>query len=222
MSKVEVKGRNFLGFEIEIFSESLSDIKKEIDLKVNRGAHFFNNAITTLKLAPENKNFAMEIYEFLKQKGIVIHAIEVDSAQGCNAQGVIPIIETKDTHIVSAEKNEEVAVFKGNLRNGQTIKSDGTLVVVGNVNPNSYVYATGDIYVLGKLYGIPHAGYGLNNNAIIFAFDLNATQIRIGNLITRSPDEKLSKKKDNVFEVAYVDNNQIFISSYYEWLKLNK
>jgi len=109
------------------------------------------------------------------------------------------------------------------LRNGQTIRSDGTLVVAGNVNPNSYVYATGDIYVLGKLYGIPHAGYGLNNAAVIFAFDLNATQIRIGNLITRSPDEELNeKKKDDIFEVAYVDNNQIVISSYYEWLKLNK
>lgn len=222
MSKVEVKGRNFLGFEIEIFSESLNDIKKEIDLKVGRDTHFFNNAITTLKLVPENKKFAKEIYEFLKQKGIVIHAIEVDNAQRCNAQGIIPIIETKDTHTVSTGKNEEVAVFKGNLRNGQTIRCDGTLIVAGNVNPNSYVYATGDIYVLGKLYGIPHAGYGLNNAAVIFAFSLNATQIRIGNLITRSPDEELNEKKDDVFEVAYVDNNQIVISSYYEWLKLNK
>lgn len=222
MSKVEVKGRNFLGFEIEVFSESLSDIKKEIDLRIGNGAYFFNNAIITLKLTPKNKNFAIEIYKFLKQKGVVVHAIEVDNTQGCNAQGIIPIIESKDTHIVSAEKNKEVAVFKGNLRNGQTIRSDGTLVVAGNVNPNSYVYATGDIYVLGKLYGVPHAGYGLNNDAVIFAFDLNAPQIRIGNLITRSPDEELNSKEDNVFEVAYADNGQIVISSYYEWLKLNK
>ena len=38
------------------------------------------------------------------------------------------------------------------------LQADGDLVVIGDVNPNGRVVAAGNIYVLGRLKGIAHAG----------------------------------------------------------------
>ncbi len=220
MEKVAIKGKNFLGFEIEINADDIDSIMQELDVVLASSAHLMKNSIITLRLYEKNKQFADNILSFLNNKGIDINAVVVDDKQDIDIS--IPTIELKNIHLLSDRQKQEAATYKGNLRNGQEIRVNGDLIVVGNVHANSYIFATGNIFVLGKLYGIPHAGYGGNNNAIIFAFDLNPPQIRIGDSITRSPEEGVSiKQNKNVsFEIAYIDNNRIVISSYDEWLKL--
>ncbi len=222
MGKVLIKGKNFLGFEIEIKAEDMEHIKKELDIVLSNSAHFLKNTIVTLKLTEKNKLFANDILRYLKDKDIALNAVVVENKNNCISD--VPIIETKNMHLLAEQKAEKAATFKGNLRNGQTIRVSGDLIVAGNVNANSYVYATGNIFVLGKLNGIPHAGYGGNNDAIIFAFYMNPTQIRIGDFITRSPEEGVGLKNADipVSEVAYVSGGNIVISSYEEWLKLKK
>ncbi len=220
MENVTIKGKNFLGFEIEINADDLEEIKKGLDIVIASSVHLIKNSIVTLRFTEDNKQFANDILNYLKGKNIDINAVVVDDKN--NLQSSVPVIELKNIHLLSDSHKQQPATYKGNLRNGQEIRVNGDLIIAGNVNPNSYVYATGNIFVLGKLYGIPHAGYGGNNDSMIFAFDLNPPQIRIGNLITRSPEEGVSVKQNNnmVFEVAYAENNSIVISSYDEWLKL--
>lgn len=220
MEKVAIKGKNFLGFEIEINSESIDDIKKELDIVLSSSAHLLKNALLTLKLTEENKIFADKIVDFISDKNIDINAVVVQNRKGCSVD--IPIIETKDIHFLKGEGEKQTVSYRGNLRNGQTVRADGDVVIAGNANANSYIYATGNIFVLGKLNGIAHAGYGGNNNAIIFAFNLNPPQIRIGDLITRSPEGNINVKGNNStsHEVAYVSDNSIIITTYEEWLKL--
>ncbi len=219
MSKVEIKGKNFLGFEITVNDNNLSVVFAELESLLSVSSRFMKNSIVTLKLNEFNKSLAEEIVKFLKEKEIFVNAVVVDDRKGLKTH--VPVIEVGSTHFVNEEREKEVSTFKGNLRSGQSIKANGDLVVVGNVNSNSYVYATGNIFVLGKLYGVPHAGYGGNNDAIVFAFDLNPPQIRIGDYITRSPEENvLLKKRVNVVpEVAFVDDGAIVIVSYDEWVK---
>ncbi len=220
MGKVTIKGKNFLGFEIEINSNSIDEIKKELDIVLSSSAHLLKNTLLTLKLTESNKIFADKIVSFISDKNIDINAVVVQNKNGCNID--IPIIETKDIHFLKGEGEKQTASYRGNLRNGQTVRADGDVIIAGNANANSYIYATGNIFILGKLNGIAHAGYGGNNDAIIFAFNLNPPQIRIGDLITRSPEEKISMKSNKIIspEVAYVNDNSIIISSYEEWIKL--
>ncbi len=222
MGKVLVKGKNFLGFEIEIKAENMEDIKKEIDLVISSYAHFLKNTIVTLKLTEKNKRLAKNIVDFLKEKEITINALVVFDKSSLSCE--IPVIETKNIHMIEEKEEKQASTFTGNLRNGQTIRVNGDLIVAGNVNANSYIYATGNIFVLGKLNGIPHAGYGGNNEAVIFAFSMNPPQIRIGDFITRSPEEGVSLTNTNSkeFEVAYVNEGNIVISTYEEWLNLKK
>ncbi len=220
MDSVAIKGKNFLGFEIEINTDNIKNLKQELDVVLSSSAHFMKNSIITLRFKESNKQIANEAIKYIKEKDIIPNAIVVDSKEGLNTD--IPVIELKNIHLLSDKQEQQAATYKGNLRNGQEIRVNGDLIITGNVNPNSYIYATGNIFVLGKLYGIPHAGYGGDNSCVIFAFDLNPPQIRIGDYITRSPEEGVNPKQQSssVFEVAYIESGSIVISSYDDWIKL--
>ncbi len=71
------------------------------------------------------------------------------------------------------------------LRSGQTITSDGNIVIIGDANPGSEIIARGDVTVWGVLGGIAQAGSKGNRNAVIRALKLNAIQLRIATCFAR-------------------------------------
>ncbi len=78
--------------------------------------------------------------------------------------------------------------IKKTIRSGQSIASDGNLVIIGDVNPGAEVAAKGDITVWGILGGIAHAGKEGNSQARIRALKMNAIQLRIADIFARKPD----------------------------------
>lgn len=97
----------------------------------------------------------------------------------------------------------------GALRSGQVLQFDGTVVIIGDVNPGSLIRANGNIVVLGQLRGVAHAGFSGNKNAFIAASHMVPSQLRIANIITRFPDENISSEKKP--EYAYIEDNQIYV-----------
>lgn len=61
-------------------------------------------------------------------------------------------------------------------------------MICGNVNPGAQIIAGGSIDIRGTCRGMVHAGAFGDNTAFIIADHLMPTQIRISNLIARSPD----------------------------------
>ena len=68
---------------------------------------------------------------------------------------------------IESDAEKTVAVTRENLplrricgivRAGQVVEHDGHLLLLGDVNPGGTVRCTGDIFVLGALRGIAHAG----------------------------------------------------------------
>ena len=106
------------------------------------------------------------------------------------------------------------------LRSGQSISSDGNIVVIGDVNPGAEIIAKGDITVWGILGGIAHAGSENNNYAKIRALKMNAIQIRIGNIFARRPDTVnmpyIQRTEFYVPEEARVYKNRIVIHKLHE------
>ena len=90
-------------------------------------------------------------------------------------------------HMKEAEKLPTLYVQR-TLRSGQSLKSDGNIVIIGDVNPGAEIIAKGDITVWGVLGGIAHAGSDGNNYSRIRALKLHAIQLRICLLYT-SPDD---------------------------------
>jgi len=100
--------------------------------------------------------------------------------------------------------------YKGNLRSGQVIESETSIIIIGDVNPGARVVSKGNIIVLGSLKGTVFAGATGNTNSFVVALDMNPGQIRIADSIARSPDKPV---KDYVKEtkIAFLENGNIYI-----------
>lgn len=111
--------------------------------------------------------------------------------------------------------------YRGTLRSGQKIEVDGSLVVLGDINPGAQIVAGGNIVVLGCLKGSAYAGYPDNKSTFVAALWMEPMQIQIGPCIARSPDrsekhKRPGKKKTNKqmeARMAFVENDNIFIET---------
>lgn len=101
---------------------------------------------------------------------------------------------------------------RGTLRSGRSVEFEGNVVILGDINPGAEVIAHGNIAVFGSLRGVAHAGAGGNENAWVVAQRLQPTQLRIGSLITRAPDEEGDGPSSP--EIAYVKDKYIMIEPY--------
>ena len=114
--------------------------------------------------------------------------------------------------LVSLETNDQRdQIYRGTVRSGDRICSNGDLFVVGDVNPGAIISAKRNIFVWGKLLGIAFAGEGGNNNAFIAALYLNPLQIRINEVVAIGPKEK---PKDYYPEMAVIEKKSIVIKPY--------
>ncbi len=82
----------------------------------------------------------------------------------------------------------ETVMLCRHLRSGQKIFTQGNIVILGDINPGAEIIAGGNILVMGSLRGMAHAGALGDEEAVIAAFKLNPTQLRIASHITRAPD----------------------------------
>jgi septum site-determining protein MinC len=86
--------------------------------------------------------------------------------------------------------DENTILVQRTLRSGQSIRYNGNVVVLGDINPGAEISATGNVIVMGALRGVVHAGAGGDEKAVVLAFRLQPTQLRISNHITRPPDNE--------------------------------
>ncbi|MFX3634905.1 MAG: septum site-determining protein MinC [Candidatus Pristimantibacillus sp.] len=98
-------------------------------------------------------------------------------------------------------------VITGIVRSGQTIEHDGDLLLTGDVNPGGTLMCSGDIYVLGALRGVAHAGINGRKDVIIAASLMRPTQLRIADVISRPPEEWMSG--DAAMEFAYLNDGNM-------------
>lgn len=97
------------------------------------------------------------------------------------------------------------------LRSGNSIQYEGNVIVSGDVNPGAEIIATGNIIVLGTLRGVAHAGASGERKAIVSAFNLVPTQLRIADLVTRAPDAETGTRGP---EIARIKDNQLVVEGY--------
>lgn len=95
------------------------------------------------------------------------------------------------------------------VRSGQTVEHDGDLLLIGDVNPGGTLLCTGDIYVLGALRGVAHAGTSGRTDVIIAASLMRPTQLRIADVISRPPEEWMTG--DAAMEFAFLNEGRMQI-----------
>lgn len=100
--------------------------------------------------------------------------------------------------------------FKGNLRSGQVLDVETSIIVIGDVKPGAKVVSKGNVIILGSLKGNVYAGAGGNQNAFVVALDMDPVQIRIADIIARSADGP-KKKKEKQTRIAFLEDGNIYI-----------
>ena len=102
--------------------------------------------------------------------------------------------------------------YKGNLRSGQVLESETSIIVIGDVNPGARIVSKGNIIVLGSLKGTVFAGATGNTNSFVVSLDMNPVQIRIADTIARSPDKPIKEEKKET-KIAFLEDGNIYIET---------
>lgn len=100
--------------------------------------------------------------------------------------------------------------YKGNLRSGQVLDVETSIIVIGDINNGAKVVSKGNIIILGALKGTAFAGASGNERAFVVALDMNPLQIRIADVIARAPD-KPTKNAVKEAKIAFIEDGNIYI-----------
>ncbi|PGH21024.1 septum site-determining protein MinC [Fusobacterium polymorphum] len=207
---VIIKGKNdrlVIALNPDIDFLDICDILKT---KILEAKNFIGNSCMAIEfsgraLTNEEENKLIGI--ITENSNIVISYIfskRTDSEEEMDLENINPLIEEGKTHF-----------FRGTLRSGSKIESDGNVVVLGDVNPSSIIKARGNVIVLGHLNGTVYAGLGGDDRAFIGAIYFNPIQLTIGmKTITDIQDEILDSSRVNKksrFKVARIRNQEIVV-----------
>ncbi|ABZ85255.1 septum site-determining protein minc [Heliomicrobium modesticaldum Ice1] len=117
------------------------------------------------------------------------------------------------TAILTQGGDERTLLIQRTLRSGQTVRYPGHVVILGDVNPGAEVVAGGNIIVMGVFRGVAHAGAMGSDEAVVTAYRLRPTQLRIANHITRPPDEEEEGPEHP--EIARIRDGMVTIERYH-------
>lgn len=192
--------------------------KNEIIIKIAEDAEQREIIYDLRKKLPELKKLYKDEKTPIKVTGKVMKNKEIDEIQNLikgqidveidfdmpKTLGLSGIKKAFDREIATSETK----FHKGSLRSGQRLETEGSMVVIGDVNSGAEVVASDNIIVLGNLRGLAHAGAKGNKQAIIAAGLLDTVQIRISNIVREiDRDEEPMHKQAYV----YVQDSQIVI-----------
>jgi septum site-determining protein MinC len=202
--KIVIKG-NKEGLNAIINMNHFSDFDDMLESlidKLSKGKKFYKGS--TLKITTELKYINEK--ESRKLKDILFDEFLISD---CIFQDQDDATEKIFTGIYEGKTK----FLRKTIRSGQSINYLGNIVIVGDVNPGAEIYAAGNIIVIGTLRGSVHAGANGNDKAIIVAFKLEPQILKIGNIVTRSPE---GEDRPRYPEVAKIKNGNIIVEPYLE------
>jgi septum site-determining protein MinC len=185
----------------------------EIGRKFNKGADFFKDA--TLVLSIEGRILSIE------EERLVLQTIEKNSRLCiCSIAGKDESIELlfenriKKLRKISNFNQVEIKenkIIRNSLTDMQSIESDTTVIILGNVEKGSSVTSEKDILILGTLYGEARAGVDKKKDHFIFASVMEPESITIGDE-NFDLNKKFIKKNKKTAQIAYIENKKIVIT----------
>ncbi|MGE4215187.1 MAG: septum site-determining protein MinC [Anaerotignaceae bacterium] len=195
-----------------VFSNE-SEIENEDEMEIENSSNISEDL--------DSDEIEISIAQTGDSMGNIIEAAEAKEAAEKTVLSDLPASELDITankrisELVATEfiKEHHAKFHKGNLRSGMVLEYDGSIILLGDVNPGAQIRATGNIIVLGALKGVAHAGAQGERDAYVFALNLAPVQLRIADIITRFPDNGNSKSNINP-EYAYVEDGTVYVSAF--------
>ncbi|AIY83668.1 septum site-determining protein MinC [Clostridium baratii] len=206
--RIIIKG-NKSGLIAEINMHKFSDFTEMLELllsRLSKGKRFYRRSTLTINTSLNLIND--KDVEHLEK--VLFDEIDIKD------------IIWQDDNAKEKEKEKEKKTFSGvyegktkflrkTVRGGQSIRYNGNIVIIGDINSGAEVTAAGNIIVLGAIKGNVSAGANGNTKAIIAAFSLQPEILKISNIVTLSPDDS---EEPEYPEVAKVKDGAIIVEPY--------
>ena len=135
------------------------------------------------------------LQRLLSEQNLVLRAVRSNQPETLVAAAALGLRgELVAEPAARAEAGEEEApttgtlrIHRGTLRSGEHLQAEGSLLLLGDVNPGARLSASGNILVWGRLRGVAHAGCRGDRRARIVALQLRPLQLRIAEAVARGP-----------------------------------
>ncbi|MBU8905037.1 septum site-determining protein MinC [Desertibacillus haloalkaliphilus] len=177
---------------------SYAELIKELDEKLSSNHYQLTDGPqVSVKVSIGNRYLTDEQESDLKQVIVEnknLHVEQIDS-------NVISKVEAENIR-----KQSQIVSIARIIRSGQVLEITGDLLLIGDVNPGGTVIATGNIFVMGALKGVAHAGCHGDKQSVIASSYMAATQLRIAELVKYAPDH--TEPVGYEMECAYIDGTE--------------
>lgn len=189
------------------------DVLEALREQLGQGSNFFQGARVIVDIgerALSDEQLAA-LMDLMRQHSLTPDSLASTARESRNAARAAGIAARPLMRNATETDDRSEAVFVWRtIRSGQVVRHHGHVTVLGDLNPGGEIIAGGNVIVWGRLRGTVHAGALGDRSAVICALELTPTQLRIADLIARSPEGDTGRFP----EVVCVDGDQISVEAW--------
>lgn len=205
----QLKGSLFTLTSMQLFSDDLAIIRKQLTSQVQRSGDFFKNAPVIIELQKMGSDSSFSLFELTKLLR-EFNLIPVGVRGGSETQNQLalecglavlatPKVVAKEIPKKMASLTKSAKIVTRPVRSGQQIYAEGTdLIITSSVSAGAELLSDGHIHVYGTLRGRALAGIKGDKHARIFCKSLEAELVSIAGHYWVSEDMKAPFSRESV------------------------
>lgn len=189
-----------------------SDLVEELAFKFRESAHFFKDA--SMVVSFEGRELSDQEERQLVNTICANSDLNVVCIMGKNE-------ETNKNYVKALQKlsyHQQVLenagqFYKGTLKDGQTLETENSVIVLGDVYPGASIVSNKDIVVLGGLYGQAYAGGNGEEGHFVVALEMSPEKLKIGDFKYKTSEKqsKWSIKPKIQPKIAFVKDQRVMM-----------
>lgn len=184
--------------------------------QLDQGGAFFAGAQLVVDVGERTLSAEQlsEVLALMQQHGVQPESLAASARESRNAArsaGLTARPTVRRSPAPAPEATDQPALLIcRTVRSGQVVRHHGHITLIGDVNPGAELIAGGNVVVWGRLRGLVHAGALGDTSALICALEFQPTQLRIADLIARTPEGATRRTP----EIARIEDGRILVESW--------
>ena len=191
---------------------SFQELLADIGVKFREADGFFKDASVAISIEGRELTEEREILDAITQNS----RLKILCLMGKDEEKNLKFLGVQSKLNFQNDENSG-QFYRGTLKDGASIETEHSIIILGDVCEGSCVYSNKDIVVLGTLTGDVYAGAGGNSNHFVVALNMLPGILQIGDYVYNSQPQKTMrwgfKKPHTVPKIAYTRDGEVQIES---------
>ncbi|MCM1047622.1 MAG: septum site-determining protein MinC [Clostridiales bacterium] len=190
------------------------NLLNEIAIKFKDSANFFKNA--RMGVSFEGRKLTndeeCQIVETILSNSSLDIVCVVGKDDETNKK-YIHAIQQLDFH--KQEMENAGQFYKGTLKDGETLETESSIIVLGDVYPGASIISKKDIIILGGLYGQAYAGGNGLDGHFVVALEMSPEKLKIGEFKYKTSEKqsRWSIRPKVQPKIAYVNDGHVIMEA---------